>query len=157
MEEEATNRRHCLAVEEDVQATIAKLKDVKLVNLKMLSEAWPAEYPVADSEDDTVEVETESDVSVLPSLVDITIGPAVAHSIENGDTADIEAMVWMPGKASPIKAALRQMSSFPDDGMGLLAKVIEKELETNKTQLDLSGFTLSSLQLKSLASSMEGI
>ena len=64
-------------------------------------------------------------------------------------------MIWMPGKASAVKKILRQQSPFPDTGMTLLAKVIEKEMEVDNTQLDLSGIPLSSTQLGTFISSME--
>ena len=156
-EEEAKRRRNSLSVEEDVQATIAKLKDVKLVSREMLSEAWPAEYEMAVDKKEATDAGTETDTSALLSLADMTMALAVTQAVQGGDTTDIEAMVWMPGKASLVKTTLRELSPFPDTGMVLLAKAIEKELETDKTQLDLSGFTLSSTQLESLISSMEGI
>ena len=144
-------------------ATIAKLQDVKLIDLGMLAEAWPAEYGNEDVRYTHVETEqlqvadakVESDTSNLPSLVDITIAPAILHAIQRGETADIEAMIWMPGKASAVKEILRQQSPFPDTGMTLLAKVIEKEMEVDNTQLDLSKIPLSSTQLGTFISSME--
>ena len=57
---------------------------------------------------------------------------------------DIDAMICTPGKASAVKTTLRGLSPFPDTGMALLAKVIEKGLEASGTQLDLSGFTRNS-------------
>jgi len=131
---------------------------VKVIDVEMLAEAWPEEYEGKGTEDKVVDAGSESDAaSVLPSLVNLTITPAIVHAIESGETADIEGMIWMPGKASVVKTALRELSPFPVNGMALLAKVIEKELETDKTQLDLSGFTLSSAQLKTLISPLKGI
>jgi hypothetical protein len=101
------------------------------------------------------DAKVELDASNLPSLVDITIVPAILHAIQGGETADIEAMIWMPGKASAVKEILRQQSPFPDTGMTLLAQVIEKEMEVDNTQLDLSRIPLSSTQLGTFISSME--
>jgi hypothetical protein len=87
----------------------------------------------------------------------MTIGPAVAHAILNGETADFEAMVWMPDKAPAVKKVLCQQSPFPDAGMTLLTKIIEKEMEANNTQLDLARMALSSMQLEKVISSIEGV
>jgi hypothetical protein len=42
-------------------------------------------------------------------------------------------------------------------GMALLAKIIKKDLERNKTHLDLSSFSLSSAQFKTLIFSVDGV
>jgi hypothetical protein len=157
-EEEAADRRHRLAIEEGVQAAIAKLKDVKLIDVGMLAEAWPKEYREKFVNEKPAHAETEQDAtSILPSLAVLTIAPAVSHSVEIGETVDIEAMVWMPGKAAEVKATLRKLSPFPEAGMALLETVIEKELKIDKTQLDLSGLPLSSAQLEKLICSMQDI
>ena len=156
-EKETADRRRSLAIEENVEATIAKLKDVKLIDVGMLAEAWPEEYEKQGADENAAEAGSDLDTLVLPSLASMTMTPAVAHAAEDGDTADIETMVWMPDKATEVKTALRELSPFPDGGMTLLAKVIEMQLESNKTHLDLSGFSLSSAQLETLISSMEGI
>jgi len=155
--EEATEHRGNLAVEEDVQATIAMLKDIKLVNLAMLAEAWPAEYDPNGKVEKVADIITEPVTSGVPSLVDLTMPPAVAHAVQAGETAGIEAMVWMPDKASAIKAALRQLSPFPNAGLELLRKVVEKEIERPHAELDLTGFTLSCAQLENLISPMREI
>lgn len=154
-EEMTTQHRHSLAVEEDLQVTIAKLKDVKLVEPWMLAEAWSAEYKeVSGNTEKAPEAVMEPVKSEIPSLVDLTIPLLAAHAIPSGETADIEAMVWMPDKRSAIKAVLRQLSPFPEGGMSLLKKVIGQELEKHNAQLDLSGFALSSAQLEALIPAM---
>jgi hypothetical protein len=156
-EDEAKERLRNIALEEHVQAVIAGLKDVKLVDVGMLAEAWPREYG-KKNEREVANVESVPDATTaLLSLTDMTIAPAIVHAIEIEDTADIEAMMEMLEKASSVKKTLRELSPFPDAGMALLTKVFEKELKTKREQLDLSGFNLSSVQLKTLFSSLEPI
>jgi hypothetical protein len=142
---------------------MASLKDAKVVTLEMLAEAWPDEYEnslskAQEKKAADVEMQSESEVnSDLPSLADMTLVPAVAHAITSGETADIETMLWMPGKIPGVKTALRAQSPFPDAGVALLVKLLQKELEPDSRKLDLSGFSLSSAQIKTLVSAINGI
>ena len=142
-------------IEEDVQATIELLKDVKLVELAMLAEAWPAEYNLDGKMQNPADTPAKPVSADLPSLVELTMPLAVEQAIQTGEVKDIEAMIWIPEKASMIKAFLRQMSPFPDGGIELLKTLAEAEISTPNAELDLTGFTLSTSQLGNLLSSMK--
>jgi hypothetical protein len=157
-EKEAIERRRDLAVENDIQDAIAKLQDVKLVDLEMLAEAWPAEYDPDGKLKGTANIVTGPVTSDVCSPFDPKVSPAtVAYAIQKGDIRDIEARVWMPGEASAIKAALRLLSPFPDAGMELLTKVMEKEVSGPNAELDLTGISQSSAQLEKLVSPMKEV
>jgi len=142
-------------VEADVQATILLLQDYKLVTLQMLAEAWPSEYekslrvaqPVADT------IPAYVALPALPSLADMTVVPAVINALHIGDTCEIEAMLWMPGKTDLVKTALRTQAPLLDTGIALLTKIIAQEVEEDRV-LDLSGLVLSSKQLITLISAI---
>ena len=157
-EKEAIERRKVLAAENDVQDVIAKLQDVKLIDLEMLAEAWPAEYDPDGKLKGTANIVTGPVTDDVCSPFNPRVSPAyLASAIERGATRDFEARVWMPGGASAIKAALRLLSPFPDAGMELLMKVMEKEVSGPDAELDLTGLSLSSAQLEKLVSPMKEV
>lgn len=147
-QQEASSRHAC-------EEILANLQGMKLVDLRVLAEAWPGEYSENNIGDMDAPAEEEQDVSILPSLASLTIGPATMYAVDIGETTDIERMVWLPGKCVEIKAALRKLSPFPETGMMLLANVVGNELEKDRTHLDLSGISLSSVQIETLISRVD--
>lgn len=141
-EQEKTNR----LIEKDVLATVALLKDYKIVSLQMLAEAWPSEYEKAFRKYEKDGVAADASASALPSLLDMSILPAITHALKSNDTTNIEALVWMPGKVDTLKPALSMRKPFPDGGMTLLKKIIAAEVEKGGA-IDLSGFELSTKQI----------
>ncbi|KAJ7699973.1 hypothetical protein B0H17DRAFT_271998 [Mycena rosella] len=134
--------------EEDVQKKIDSLRHERMMTLDVLVEAWPREY--RPSVQTLVEDPAPASTNSIPSLADLTLKPAVEHGIQTGETDELEALVWMPGKAGLIKSVLRTQNPFPDSGLPLLAKVVEHESGSDKTVLDLSGLPLSDSQIVSL-------
>lgn len=122
--------------EEEVQATIALLKDVKLIDYKILAEAWPKEY-----------VKSLGEVQHTEK----NLGPQVSDSSLH---VTPRRVLSTPGKIFDVKAILRNQSSFSENGLMLLAQVIETEVQVDGTTVDLSGFSLSSAQIETLISAI---
>lgn len=91
--------------------------------------------------------------SVVPSLTELTLEPALDHALKVGDTQALEKLVWMPDKGDAVRSALLRLCQdekpFPEIGITLLSKVsTESKLDT----LDLTGFHLSAHQIMDIAS-----
>lgn len=142
-----------------VSQSIALLDGERLITLAMLAEAWPYEYQktydaslakantkCSSSESAATDDVSDSVAQLIPSLADLAVKPAVEYGLKTGDTEDIQELVWLPGKAALIKAALRSQNPLPDSALPLLVKVLQHELESSKT-LDLSRFFMSSAQI----------
>ncbi|KAJ6599168.1 hypothetical protein DFH09DRAFT_1389279 [Mycena vulgaris] len=138
--------------EEDVQQKIESLRDERIMTLDVLAEAWSTEYK---SSTPTSAKDPAPASEPFPSLADLAVKPAVEHGIQTGETEELEGLVWLPGKARLITSALRSHDPFPDSGMALLVKVIQHEVGSDKTALDLSGFPLSDTQVISLLTLLE--
>ncbi|KAJ6539242.1 hypothetical protein B0H19DRAFT_960316 [Mycena capillaripes] len=161
--EQEKQREGAKEAEEDVKEKIASLCNERLMKLDVLVETWPREYALktafkAPTDDGTEAASLASPPISIPSLADLSLKPAVEYGIQTGETEELEALVWHPGKADGMKPILQRQNPFPDSGMSLLAKVIEHETGSTKT-LDISGFSLSATQIVSLltASSMENV
>ncbi|KAF4574859.1 hypothetical protein EYR36_006210 [Pleurotus pulmonarius] len=147
-----------------IETIIASLDDVGLVTTEMLAEAWPGEYAshnkASETSDEVVaplEQPPVSEDNDLPPLADLVVGPAVRQSIAQGNFDGLEQLVWIPGKAKLIKAALQEINPFPDTAIPLLRRVCEVELQTSKNELDLSGLPLSSDQILDFVSQSGGV
>ncbi|KAJ6599201.1 hypothetical protein DFH09DRAFT_28564 [Mycena vulgaris] len=138
--------------EEDVQQKIESLRDERIMTLDVLAEAWPTEYKSSTS---TSAEDPAPSSNPIPSLADLALKPAVEHGIKTDGTEELEGLVWLPGKAKLIKSALQGQDPFPDSGMALLVKVIQHEVGSDKTALDLSGLSLSDTQIISLPTLLE--
>jgi hypothetical protein len=144
--------------EESVLETISLLGEQKVMTWDMLVEAWPAEYESSAqeaSQSGKVSSDSTAPATTIPTLADLSCGPAVQNALSSGDTTDIENMIWMPGKADVIKRILQERSPFPDTGLNLLVKIFGKKNELEGV-LDLSGFHLSSDQIIKLATDIKG-
>ncbi|KAF7301362.1 hypothetical protein MIND_00701400 [Mycena indigotica] len=128
----------------DVRAKFDALRGERLMTIDVLAEAWPEEYNEGDSKP---AVKQKKPRQHLPTLVELTLGPAVEHGLKTGDLEVIEDMVWHPGKAAAMWPALRRQNPFPEVGMSLLIKVVQQQVPTTATSLDLSGFSLSNQQI----------
>ncbi|KAJ6515985.1 hypothetical protein C8R45DRAFT_1141312 [Mycena sanguinolenta] len=137
--------------EEDVQKKIDALRNERLMKLDVLAEAWPQEYKYSGSTEVT-EPESSSRVSnpgPVPSLVDLSLRPAIEHGIQTGETEELEQLVWHPGKAVLMRTILRNQKPFPDSGLPLLTKVLQHEAGKS-LDVDFSDFSLSESQIVSL-------
>jgi hypothetical protein len=145
--------------EESVLETIAMLKGQTVMTWDMLVEAWPAEYePSAQKALQLGKASsnpTAPTTTAIPTLAVLSFGPAIKNALLNGDTTDIEGLIWMPGKEDVIKRVLQEQSPFPDAGLNLLVKVSEKKTR-NEPVLDLSDLHLSSDQIIKLAMDIKG-
>jgi len=130
---------------------IAAFDAVPLLSLEKLADAWPQEYQGAleKSQKSGSNASEEAANTVIPSLAEVTLKPAVEQAVLTDKTTEIEGLFWMPGKAKLTKAILQSQSPFPESGMALLTKIIGLEVETDKT-IDLSHFLLSSEQIISM-------
>lgn len=145
------------------RSAIDALREERIVTLEMLAEAWPDEFEAKLRESRKTDSEGGGDIAVaaadsgilIPSLVKMTMKPALRHSLEIGDTYDLEELVWMPGKGGAIKSLLRDQSPFPDTGVALLIKIIETEPTSDEAALDLRGFQLSAKQVLTVLSEVE--
>ncbi|KAF5336256.1 hypothetical protein D9758_016062 [Tetrapyrgos nigripes] len=136
-EDDDTTKRTPL--ESAVVEVVAALEGVRLVTLGMLAEVWPHEYKPHDNEAITDNAERQAEANPITSLVELSIAPAVEHSLSTDDTSELEGIVWQPGKAELVKKALMARNPFPDNGISLLVKLLEHDLEsTNPFILDLS-------------------
>ncbi|KDQ52047.1 hypothetical protein JAAARDRAFT_198697 [Jaapia argillacea MUCL 33604] len=142
------------AMEESVQSTINSLQGEKLIELRHLAEAWPSEYEdilkQREFDDpDLVGEEEWEDVggSVIPSLVEMTLGPAVKQSLESEDISEIERMSWMPGMPSYIKSTLRGRQPFPGFALSLLGTAMNSDHRVEQGCWDLSDMHLTSDQI----------
>lgn len=144
--------------EEDVIRTIELLDGERLVTLEMLAEAWPSEYEksLGVTSAKPSAGEPGADRVDIPSLADLAIKPAVEHSLQVGDTNDIEQLLWMPGKTAQIKNSLRGQNPFPNSGISLLVKVLEYESKASGA-VDLSGFMLSTDQFEPIVSKVKDL
>ncbi|KAJ7179891.1 hypothetical protein C8R43DRAFT_379092 [Mycena crocata] len=140
------------AVEDDIQKTIDALADVPLMTPDVLAEAWPSEYECSQPmSTQDITPETSPAPTAFPSLVDLSIKPAVEYGIQTGETGQLEDLVWLPDKARLIKNILRDQVPFPDFGLSLLMKVIRHEAGSETKKLDLRGFSLSDSQVISIS------
>ncbi|KAJ7276309.1 hypothetical protein B0H12DRAFT_1005119 [Mycena haematopus] len=147
-EAEQADKEGVKETEEDVQQKIDALRNERVMKLDVLAEAWPEEYESSAPTNLTEDLESLSLASKpVPSLVDLSLKPAIEHGIQTGQTEELEELVWHPGKADLMKPVLREQKPFPESGMPLLTKVIQHEVGKS---LDLSGFSLSEDQLVSL-------
>ncbi|KAJ4497609.1 hypothetical protein C8R41DRAFT_821751 [Lentinula lateritia] len=144
----------------------AKFDSIPFLTEDMLAEAWPEEFGASKSSKRRRPAERKSvpktiqetsvvsvDSSSIPALADLVVEPAVARSLELGNTDEIELLI--PSKAPQIMNVLRAHNPFPDTGLPLLKVVLKQVFKNDTETLDLSGFSLSPNQLASVASEMK--
>ncbi|RDB21908.1 hypothetical protein Hypma_010968 [Hypsizygus marmoreus] len=152
--------------EESVSQTIASLDGEPLVTLEMLADAWADEYrgtleaskkSESNEGKDVLSVPVIDNASntLIPSLADLALTPAINHALEQGQTVDIEDLVWLPGKAEAIFADLRARRPFPAPGMALLSKALKQLSDAHI--VDLSNFHLTTEQIISVLGAFENV
>ncbi|RDX52939.1 hypothetical protein OH76DRAFT_57171 [Lentinus brumalis] len=92
--------------------SVEDLADVPVLPVSVLCEAWPNEQfqdPPGPTARSDAASQSASDVPVraVPNLADLSLDVAVKQSVENGDTTEVEKLLWLPGKAAQVKAILR--------------------------------------------------
>ncbi|KAF5338848.1 hypothetical protein D9758_015572 [Tetrapyrgos nigripes] len=147
------------SVKDQVLQAVQALEDVRVITSSMLAEAWPREYEAdagvteATSSNSTANAtpKHQAEVDPVPSLIELSISPAIERSLFTDNTSELEEMVWQPGKAELIKKALMAKNPFPYNGVSLLVKILKHEFsssDSNRFILNLSSFpSLSSEQI----------
>ncbi|KAG6876863.1 hypothetical protein C0992_011536, partial [Termitomyces sp. T32_za158] len=159
-DEEDDNEDDHMMPEEKVLNAIVGLEGERLVNLRMLAEAWPAEYNEqyqADVESQNSEPDqgAVTTTSRIPPLSELTLKPTVIHALETGDTTDVERLIWLPGKAQTLIEILRSYEPcLPDSSVSLLAQIIN---HLSPETVDLSSFSLSSPQIAALLTNISNV
>ncbi|RDX52980.1 hypothetical protein OH76DRAFT_1553682 [Lentinus brumalis] len=144
---------------ESLRNAVQALENVPVLPVSVLREAWPyvrfknPPQSVEQAEAEQ-EIHTTSDVShvTVPNLSDMSLDVAVKQSLDVGDTAEVEKLVWLPGKAARVKAILRALRPFPDSGVHLLSIVLKELKETFRTEL--TGFGLSGAHVAAVLSAL---
>ncbi|KAF7313712.1 hypothetical protein HMN09_00528100 [Mycena chlorophos] len=86
--------------EKDVRLVIESLREERLITLDVLAETWPDEYKVPKVPSKAaVSIDTQPN-DAFPTLVELTLGPAIEHGLKTGDLDPLEDLVWHPGKGS---------------------------------------------------------
>ncbi|KAG5642855.1 hypothetical protein DXG03_002032 [Asterophora parasitica] len=143
--EDEDKREH----EEDLRALIAKFDGRRLMTLDMLAEAWPREYNAEGQTAPHIDSGAPPVKPHIPSLVDLSLRPAVERALSLGETEDIEQLVWMPGKAQAIVDILKALTPFSNSGVSLLSKALR---QISENVVDLSNMSLSQEQIGTLLS-----
>ncbi|KAL1746544.1 hypothetical protein HDZ31DRAFT_62099 [Schizophyllum fasciatum] len=97
-------------------------KGLGLVSGSALSEAWPSTFKIGSTTDE--EPEESGDKSV-PSLMSLTVGPAVKQAVETGSMDGLPVLLQADKLALVIEALRLIEAPFPDSGMPLVARVVE--------------------------------
>ncbi|THU99697.1 hypothetical protein K435DRAFT_776898 [Dendrothele bispora CBS 962.96] len=121
---------------------VSALEGVRVLTSDALAEAWPDEYNVDNPSPETHSTESaELQKQKVPSLVDLTLSPAVDNALASSDIEQLEYLLMIPGKAELVKRYLMTKNPLPDSGTALLTNIITHEFEsTSRVILDLSGY-----------------
>ncbi|EMD40980.1 hypothetical protein CERSUDRAFT_91732 [Gelatoporia subvermispora B] len=135
-----------------VWESIVFLKNVRMIDMQMLAEAWPKEYGEhLQSKDMGSTLPVLEEPCKVPSLFDIALERVVTFASEYGDAPDLEKLVWYPERVNSLLRLLRKYKPFPLPYpiLSLLAKTIEDAQD--RKSLDLSGaIGLSAVQISQL-------
>ncbi|KAH7924944.1 hypothetical protein BV22DRAFT_1065925 [Leucogyrophana mollusca] len=140
---------------------IADLDGEKMVDFSTLIATWPSDYrkakpnPLSVTENpEVLDVAASPDPSTeLLSLADLSLNSAVLHAIATGETADLEDLLWLPGKADQVRVVLKKETPFPDTALSLLRKLVAIGWESKcfaEGTVDVSGMALTDDQLSQL-------
>ncbi|KAI0628358.1 hypothetical protein C8Q77DRAFT_1068144 [Trametes polyzona] len=115
--------------------------DIPLLDPRAVAEAWPREYR---SSSPPVPEERNSE-DVVPSLVTLTLVPAVKRALESEDELDaLRPLVTHHDKLPAVWEVLRTIEApFPDTGLPLISAI----LQPSGALTDLRGVQLSGAQL----------
>ncbi|KAF8968231.1 hypothetical protein BDZ97DRAFT_1655263 [Flammula alnicola] len=140
------------AVELDVLSTIRPFESIPTIPMQKISEAWPTEYGIRQHSSEPLQDESFAEVAIgLPSLVDLTFGPAVELGLRSNEREKLELLLSLPEKSGRTKEILRSQCPLSETGIYLLSKILAFDLERGKV-VDLSGFHLTSEEVVALLS-----
>ena len=134
---------------------LQSVKEVPLIDVSTLREAWPQESFKEREESQPFKrtEEARADPSVLiPLLADLSLDITVRRWVEEADTADLEELDWLPGKGSQIMAILRKMDPIPVGAARLLKHAFVESKMSDGPRVDLSKFQLSGALLADVLS-----
>ncbi|KAI0751221.1 hypothetical protein C8Q80DRAFT_1156099 [Daedaleopsis nitida] len=132
---------------------VSNLANVPLITANGLREAWPEERfrGARKSSSSAISPPLAYDDAGLP----LTLGASVKHAInDDADAAELERLIWLPGKACQVLNILRDVSPFTEGAIRLLARALS-ELKT--TYVDLPGFQLTGPQVVALLSNVDDV
>ena len=134
----------------DVQQHINLFKDVRLIELWMLHEAWPEDAYDDVKPDSQVTGSTDSEASV-PSLSELCLRTAVRHTgIE--DIEVFEATMSLPGVGAKLLGLLAEEHEISDAMVGPMIKALSVYPGRDHSVLDLSLYALTAKQVILVAS-----
>ncbi|KAF8966050.1 hypothetical protein BDZ97DRAFT_715631 [Flammula alnicola] len=96
------------AIELDVLSTIHAFASIPMISQQKIAEAWPEEYGrpkyragkyLLQPTEEVSHPEATTLSTGLPSLVDLTFGPAVEVAIRNNDRETLEFLFSLPGRS----------------------------------------------------------
>ncbi len=137
---------------------IDDLADVPVLPVSALREAWPTETfkksPQTHPAPPSHPAPEPSDIShgAVLNLADMSLDVAVKQSIDDGDTAEVEKLLWLPGKAARVKTILRELDPFTDSMVQLLAITLKELHEIPR--VDLVGFRMSGAHVAAVLSAL---
>ncbi|THU91322.1 hypothetical protein K435DRAFT_727395 [Dendrothele bispora CBS 962.96] len=118
---------------------VSALEGVRVLTSDALAEAWPDEYDPSPEIHTTVSAEPQN--PHVPSLVELTLSPAVDNALASNDIEQLEYLLMIPGKPELVKKFLMTKNPLPDSGAALLTNIITREFEsTDRVILDLSEY-----------------
>ncbi|THU99699.1 hypothetical protein K435DRAFT_658482, partial [Dendrothele bispora CBS 962.96] len=122
---------------------VSDLEGMRVLTSDALAEAWPDVYNIGDPSPEPHSTESaELQKQIVPSLVDLTLSPAVDNALASNDIEQLEYLLMIPGKSELVKKFLMTKNPLPDSGTALLTNIITHEFEsTSRVILDLSGYT----------------
>lgn len=101
------------------------------MTLEMLADAWPAEYEKSHENSqkikpDCLDASEESAPTVIPSLAELSLKPAVEEALWTNQTTEIEELLWMSHKTELIKANkiidFSHFSLFPEGIVSMVSQ-----------------------------------
>ena len=137
--------------------SISNLDDVPVIPATLLREAWPG-VTFKDARNAATLPQPEAakpSEAVVPRLADMALEVSVKHAVQDGDTAELEKLIWLPGKAALVKTVLRGLKPLPTGVISLLSMTLLELKET--TCIDLSELQLSGTELVELLSAFDDV
>lgn len=128
-----------------VQRTLPFFVDVPLIVSDVLEETWKYRSYRRHHEEIPVTVVPRS--SEVPSLVALTLIPAVEQAIIDNNIDALDTLVLDPDKASIIENLIRPKNPVPDSAFRLLLKLLCAHKKPRSRILDLTGFNFSGEQI----------
>lgn len=143
---------------------VSNLSGIRTITLDILAETWPLDFAEDVSEAWSLKSSQRSldfakqSVSRLPTLGDLSIKPALLHSIRDSRDAidEFVDVAILTRKDSRLNPLLRGLCPFPNNAIYVLLRLIKKA-QKPAISLDLSDFYLSEEQVLRIVSTCDGL